>query len=95
MYTVGATSKGGSALRAERSNCGEENRASQVHSTRKGRIPRRSAKRCCARVGRNSVCMCGGRWRDSRGMGAGECHTEPAMPVGVARLILLSRSEAR
>ena len=45
VYTVGATSKAGSALRAERSNCGEENRASQVHSTRKGRIPRRSAAR--------------------------------------------------
>ena len=55
-----------------------------------------ASKRCGARVGRNSVCKCGGRWRDSRGVGAGECHTEPAMmPVGVARLILLSRSEAR
>ena len=56
---------------------------------------RRIAKRYCARVGRNSVCMCGGRWRASPGVGAGECHTEPAAPGGVARLILLSRSEAR
>ena len=47
------------------------------------------------RVGRNSVCMCGGRWRDSPGVGAGERHTGPAAPGGVARLILLSRSEAR
>ena len=41
------------------------------------------------------MCMCGGQWRDSPGVGAGERHTGPAAPGGVARLILLSRSEER
>ena len=94
-----------SALRDERSDRGEENRASQVPSNRKSGFPeearsaeRRIAKRYgaqqgwegipCARVG-------GGGGTQPAACAPGGCHTGPAEQDGVARLILLSRSEAR
>ena len=72
-----------SALREERIDRGEENRTSQVHTPGNGGCPesarsaaarsaeRRIASRYGARAGRNPVCMCGGRWRDSAGVIAG------------------------